>query len=234
MHSISVLIPAYNESPTLLGVIERSIAVLQAYRQEFEILVTDDGSTDETKSKAEEARARWPKIVRVLYHQKRRGLAITLEELYREAQKEIIFVLHGDGQYDPEIMREILPLIKECDIVLCVRMKKHYNPYRTLLSICYRWIPRLLFGVDLRDSGCAKCMRRSVIEEIPVCSTSVFVEAERIIRAMKSGYIVRMLPVNSSPRTHGRATGGNLFLIPRVLKDVIVLFLQLQIFRRAS
>src|SRR3989344_2741909 len=232
MPSISVLIPAHNEAATLGDIVDRTIRVLRQSHNDFEIVVLNDGSTDSTTEILQELCKKYPKDIRILQHRKRLGIARTLEELYREGQKEILLVIHGDGQYPPENIPEILQKMQSCDIVLLARTEKHYSLFRHILSGCYRWLPRMLFGVDLYDSGCSKCMRREVVWQIPVTSRGIFVEAERVIRASRKGYRITKADITPEPRRAGRARGGSPLLIPRVLLDMASLFFRLGILRR--
>lgn len=214
MPSVSLVIAAYNEAESLATVFERSFSVLQDCTDDYEVIILDDGSTDGTRGVAEEIRDRYPECVKVLTHEQNQGICATFEELYRSAEKEYVFDVPGDGEFPPEVLREILPLLDDYDVVICNRVFRNYTIYRRLISFCYRWLPRLLFRVDLYDPGSIKCRKREVIQEIQVQSRSVFAEAERMIRAVRRGYRITKVDIRPELRMGGKARGasfGNVF-----------------------
>jgi len=227
---VSLLIPAYNEESTIESVVGRSLATLAECTDDFELIILDDASRDRTPSLLAELQARNPRIT-ILRHETNRGIAATFEELYRAATKDFLFLVSGDGQYPPEALKDCMPLLGDCDIVICNRTYKHYTPYRHLISKCYRLLPRLLFGVELYDSGSIKCVRRSIIREIPVESRSVFVEAERLIRAHKRSYKIGKVDIVQAPRAGGKARGAELSTVWHSTWDMLRLWWKLQILR---
>ena len=188
MPSISLVIAAFNEEAKLEAVFVRCLDVLVECSDDFEVLILDDASTDGTGEIATSIARNHPDVVRVITHQKNRGIAATFEELNQAATRDYVFDIPADGEYPPEALRAIVPLLGDFDIVVCQRTFKRYTLYRQLVSWCYRWLPRVMFGVELYDPGSTKCRRRTLIEEIPLSSRGVFAEAERMIRAVRRGH----------------------------------------------
>ena len=234
MSSVSIVIPAYNEAATLDDMLGRSVRTLQEHTQDWEIVIADDGSTDETPARIEEWFHRFPDRLRCIRHPHRKGLAATFEELYRNASKDVIFFVHGDGQYPPESLKDALPLLSKHDIVLLAREHKYYGPWRWLLSAGYRLVPMVLFGIDLVDTGCSKCMKRSVIEETPIRSRGIFAEAERVIRAVRNGRTFTVIHIPTEKRRAGKARGGNPLLGIQATWDAVSLFIHLRLLRRTT
>jgi glycosyltransferase involved in cell wall biosynthesis len=233
MPSISLLIPAYNEEASLAEVAERALRALRAATDDYELIMLDDASRDRTLLMMEAIRGRDPAHISVLRHPKNLGIARSFEDLYRAATKEYVFLIPGDGQYPPEALREIVPLLGRYDIVVCRRTYKHYTPYRHAISACFRWLPRLLFGIDLHDPGSTKCMKREIIAGIPVCAQGVFVEAERLIRASRRGYRIGTVDIVQEPRRGGKARGASLREIAHAMGDLLRLWMTLVLLRRA-
>lgn len=220
MPSISLLIPAYHERLTIEPLMERALAVLQACTDDFELIVLDDASTDDTFAIMQRVQARHPAII-VRRHERNMGIAATFEELYQLASKEFVFLISGDGQFPPETLTRCMPWLAEHDIVICRRVTKHYTLYRHVVSWAYRWLPRMLFGVDLVDPGSVKVVRRTIYRQVPVTSTSVFVEAERIIRAVRQGYRLTSIDMESQPRIGGQASGARLPVALGAARDLL-------------
>lgn len=226
MPSVSLVIPAYNERVTIRDVVLRALAVLRRTTSDFEVIVLDDASTDDTAAILSNLAADHPEV-RVERHATNRGIAATFEHLYQLATKEFVFLISGDGQFPPETLADCVPLLDRFDIVVCRRTVKHYTAYRGAVSWLYRALPRLLFGVDLVDPGGVKVVRREIIRDVPVHSTSVFVEAERILRAVKRGYRLTSVDLISEPRKGGRARGARPGTVLAAGRDLVACWFRL-------
>lgn len=200
---------------------------------DYEVIILDDGSRDGTVAVMEAIRSRHESVVRTLCHERNRGIAATFEELYRAASKEIVLLIPADGQYPPEALEQALPLLATHDIVVFNRTHKTYTAVRMLVSRAYRWLPRLLFGTELYDPGSCKCIRRALIDEITVTSSGVFVEAERVIRALRRGCRVGCVDVVQAERQAGHALGANPRVVVTALRDLARLWWSLVVLRQA-
>ncbi len=229
--SLSIVIAAYNEERSIAAVCERCLAVLARCTDDFEIVLLDDASTDRTPSIMADLQRRHANVIRIIRHAQNQGIAATFEEAYRAGCKQYIFDVPGDGEYPPEALEQILPLLGRYDVVVCNRRYKNYTPYRRLISALYRGVPRLLFGIDLIDPGSAKCRHRDVIHEIKPRSRGVFVEAERIIRAVRRGYRYTSVDIDPELREGGRARGGDPRLALWAGGEMLALWVRLTIFR---
>ncbi len=218
--SISLVVPAYNEEAGLSATVERCLKTLRACADDYELIILDDCSRDRTPDIMEQIRQTDPTHIRTARHAVNLGIAATFEDLYRMSTKEYVFLTPGDGEYPPEALLDCAKLIPEYDIVACVRTAKNYTVYRQIVSYCYRLLPLILFGVDLRDPGGTKCMRRSIITDTPVICRSVFVEAERVIRAVRSGKKLAMVEIRHEVRAGGKARGARLETVLRAASDV--------------
>ena len=232
MPSVSLVIAAYNEAESLTTVFQRGLKVLQDCTDDYEVLILDDGSTDDTRAVAYALRDEHASFVRVLEHDQNQGIRVTFEELYHGAAKDYVFDVPGDGEFPPEVLREIMPMLKKYDVVICNRVYRNYTVYRKLVSFAYRWLPRLLFRVDLRDPGSIKCRRREVVQDIEVKSRSVFAEAERMIRAARRGYRIGTVNIEPERRVGGQARGASWKNVLGSLRDMLVLWLRLVILRQ--
>ena len=230
--SFSVVIAAYNEAVTLRQMFERCLTVLKQCTEDYEIIILDDASTDATGEIAEQIRNEHPDVVQVRRHLTNRGIAVTFEELYRAATKEYVFDVPADGEYPPEALFDILPLLGEYDIVVCNRTFKEYTTYRRIVSYLYRKMPRLLFGMELYDPGSTKCRSKDVLENITVTSSGVFAEAERMIRAIWRGYHVARVDVAPARRLAGDPQGAQISNVACAAFDLICLWFRLVVLRQ--
>jgi glycosyltransferase involved in cell wall biosynthesis len=218
--SVSVCFPAYNESATLSEVIERAHTLLAKSGIEYEILLCNDASTDNTGSSANALAARLPHI-KAFHNERNKGIRYTFEFLYASATKDFVFLNSTDGQWDTAILFDMLPLTANWDVIIASRKAKHYSAIRTFVSSAFNSIPRILFGVTTYDAGAVKLVRREIITRFTLVSRSPFSEAERLIRAARAGFRIREFPVEVQPRRAGVAQGVRAKLVVEALMDLL-------------
>ncbi|HSE42300.1 MAG TPA: glycosyltransferase, partial [Acidobacteriota bacterium] len=131
MHNIQVSLcfPVYNEEQTIARVLDDTFEEIEAYGASYEIVVCIDASTDTSPELIRSAAARIPKL-RILENEVRKGITFTFERLYQEANGQFIFLNSADGQWPASIIRPMLDLSKDFDIVIASRREKHYSPFR--------------------------------------------------------------------------------------------------------
>jgi glycosyltransferase involved in cell wall biosynthesis len=218
--SVSVCFPAYNEEATIEHVLTEAHELLSASGLDYEILVCDDGSVDET-GRIIEIMAGRLSLIRALHNAGNQGIRATFERLYRESAKEFVFLNSTDQQWETSVLFDLLPLTRKFDIVIATRNDKHYGLGRRVVSWLFNRIPAVLFGVRTYDAGAVKLVRREIIERFALVSRSPFSEAERLIRAARAGYRIAAYPVHVAERRTGRARGVSLPALTQAFMDVI-------------
>jgi hypothetical protein len=150
------------------------------------------------------------------------GLFQTFEDAHRAARGTHVFSTASDGQWPARnlqlMMREMLE--SGADLVVGVRTNKSeiYGRWRRFVSRCFELLPRLLFGIRVNDAGSIK-LGRCEIFQLPLVSRSPFIEAERIIRAVRQGFKVSFVPIEFLPRGKGRAHGGKFSYVAKSFVD---------------
>jgi glycosyltransferase involved in cell wall biosynthesis len=225
--SVSICFPVYNEGQTLRSVLDDARALLAGSDIDYEILICDDGSTDETPLIIRE-RACGDSRIRAWRHEQNQGIFATFEDLYARATKEFVFLNSTDEQWDTRILFDLLPLTASADIVIASRRNKHYPPVRRLVSWVFNVVPGLLFGVSTYDAGAVKLVRREIITRCSLISRSPFSEAERLIRAARLGYRIVEYPVGTRPRRGGRGRRVDWRLVRGAARDVVRVWLALR------
>ncbi len=210
---LSIVLPAYNEEGAIEGVILDHLCVLEELSSlvpRREIVCVDDGSTDQTPQILEQLQARIPEL-RVIRHEKNQGIYASFTRLYQEARGTHIYSTGSDGQWPAQnIPRLFEQLITGADLVVGVRENRRevYGLQRQIVSFAFNFLPKILFGVKTCDAGSVKLGRREVFT-LPLISRSPFAEAERIIKAYRSGYKVDFIPIRFQSRSAGRAKGAS-------------------------
>jgi glycosyltransferase involved in cell wall biosynthesis len=219
--ALSVIMPAYNEEGAIREVLAEADSALREAGLAYEIVVCDDGSRDATRAILRETAAKMPAL-RVLLHERNRGIQTTLEDLYAAARGVRIFHNGSDGQWKTAEVLRMLPLaVGSRTIVIGRRRQKHYGWWRSFVSAMYNLLPLVLFGVRLYDAGSIKLFPRRLLEDVRPRSTGVFREGERLIRAARAGYRIVPVDVDCAPRRTGVATGARLALVIEAMRDLM-------------
>ena len=198
---VSVVIPALNEAENIGALIDEVAAAL-ADRTPYEVLVIDDGSTDETATVARGRRgAGLP--VRVLRHGRRSGQSAAIVTGVRAAAGDWILTLDGDGQNDPGDAPALLEKAwaDDLDLVGGLRLKRRDRWSRRMATRIANGLRQALLKDGCADTGCGlKVVRRSVFARLPY-----FNGLHRFLPALVLSYGGRVayLPVGHRPRVHG-------------------------------
>ena len=204
--SLSVFFPAYNEQDNIVKLTKTIVHVLEEIGGEYEVIIVNDGSSDNTGEVAEELARRYPRV-RVIHHDKNRGYGAALKTGFTSAKNNYIFYTDGDGQFDVKELKKFVALIGLSDLVVGFRIRKRYTLYRNITSFTYNLVLQLLFYLQYRDVDCAfKLVPKSLIDQIDIESLRFFVDAELLIKAQRLGYSVTEMGVNHYHRDAGLTT----------------------------
>jgi len=121
MKGISIVIPAFNEEGGIGEVVGKIRAVFESIEWDFEVIVVDDGSSNNTGKIAEEKR------VKVIRHPVNVGYGRSILKGVENAKYELIGIIDGDGSYSPEDFPKLLEFAQEFDMVVGARIGSHYH-----------------------------------------------------------------------------------------------------------
>jgi glycosyltransferase involved in cell wall biosynthesis len=220
--NISLFFPVYNDEGTVRAVTEKAIRVLSELCSKFEIVIVNDGSPDRAGEIADQLAHEHPEVS-VVHHERNMGYGRALQSGFARARRyEWICFTDGDDQYDVGELRNIVNLLPRYDMVITFRYCKIYSTWRMFLSWIYNHIVRWLFRSPFRDIGCGlKIVRREVIDHIEVKSSSPFVGAEIVHRAMLKGYLIGEVGITTYPRELGQSTTTSWRNIIGTIRDML-------------
>lgn len=223
MVSISVFFPCYNEQENVGRTVEKALDVLEKLNADFEVIIVDDGSSDQTGRIADEIAGRDGRV-KVVHHGRNLGYGGALQSGFKTATKELVFYTDGDGQFDICEMPPLLKLMEQYDIVSCYRLNRRDSIIRKVNGWCWTRLVCILFGLRIRDIDCAfKLYKREIFDEIELSSTGALIDAEILARAAGKGYRITQKGVHHYPRTAGKQSGANIRVILRAFKELFKL-----------
>ena len=232
--ALSVFFPAYNDAPSLPGLIAHTFATLTALTADFEVIVVNDGSADSTASVLADLQSQFGPQLRVITHEVNRGYGGALRTGFAAATKDLFFYTDGDGQYDVREIPLLLAALKPgVGLVNGFKLERNDPWHRIVIGNVYNQFARLLFRIRLRDIDCDfRLIRRDLLQGLKLTSTSGTICVELVRKIELSGCGVAEVGVHHYPRLHGRSQFFRLQSLANTLVQLLRLYLQLVILRR--
>src|SRR3989344_8822209 len=228
--NLSVFFPLYNEEGNVRQAVEKCEKVLKKLKIDYEILLIDDGSKDNT-AKIVDQIAKENSHVQAIHHQKNLGYGEALKSGFYNAKYEVIVYTDGDGQFDFSEVEKFLKEIETNDLIIGYRIKRQDPFFRILFKKGWKLSLLAFFRLTIKDVDCGfKMIKKEVLEKIPHLESTrgAMINAELAIKAKKYGFKVGQVGVNHYPRLFGRPTGSNLRVIIKSFMDLFKLWWKLK------
>ena len=203
---LSVLMPVFNEEDTVKKIITAVLAV----PADLELIVVDDGSTDETPSRLHALEAAHDPRLQIVYAPQNAGKGAAIRAALSHASGDVVVIQDADCEYDPQ---DFLPMLKLIERGAAVVYGTRLSPEAARLNhevrdkfyYARRLLPLLtnaLFGTRLTDEAtCYKMFRRSVLSSIPLHCERFDFCPEVTAKIIKRGYKIYETPIRYAART---------------------------------
>ncbi|MGD0138550.1 MAG: glycosyltransferase family 2 protein [Tepidisphaeraceae bacterium] len=202
---LSLVVPAYNEQEVIPELLRRVESALRLTGKRFEVLIVDDGSTDDTPRLLQAAMADRPWL-RVLRMARNGGQSAAFDAGFKAAQGQVIATIDADLQNDPEEIGRLLPMLDGYDMITGWRSKRADSAFRLWQTRMANRIRNWISRETIQDSASSlKLYKRHCLDGI-----HLFSGAHRFMPTLVKmrGYTVLETPVKHSPRYAGAAKYG--------------------------
>ncbi len=218
---ISAVFPAYNDGGTIPSMVLRSIAAMSSVTDDYEVIVTNDGSADYTASVLDQMTRAFP-CLRVIHHPHNMGYGHALRAGFYRADKEYVFYTDGDAQYDPGELRVLYErMVDGVDIVNGYKISRNDPWHRILVGRLYHHLMRLAFGYPIRDVDCDfRLIRRECFDAVALESPDGTLPLEMVKKFTDAGFSFAEVPVHHFHRVYGRSQFWNVGRLVRVLGEI--------------
>jgi len=224
--NVSVILPAYNEAAIIGRIVEQS---QKATNEQAEIIVIDDGSTDETAKIAQNASAI------VIKHPYNKGNGAAVKTGAKLAKHDIVVFLDSDGQHDPDDIPLLVEMMDRYDLVIGTRdFKGKDGLHRNIANKFYRRLASYLTEQKILDltSGFRVFRKKPLLNFLHLFPNRFSYPTTSTLSFIKAGFNVGFCPVNTLKRKSKSKIkifrdGSKFFLI---IFKIIVLFHPFRIF----
>ncbi len=216
---LSVVIPIRNESASIPELYRELTEALETWGRPYEVLVIDDGSTDDSFARLADLQAR-DRRWRVIRFRRNFGQTAAFAAGFARARGALIATSDGDLQNDPRDLPALVDLVESGADIAAGWRRDRKDPFftRRLPSMIANWIISHTTGVKLHDYGCSlKVFRADVVKPM-----RLYGEMHRFLPAIASefGVTIAERVVNHRARRHGRSKYG-LGRTVRVVLDLL-------------
>ena len=195
---ISVIIPVYNEGKAIADLVSK----IKTCYPDFDIIVIDDGSIDNTADAAQTAGAR------VYSHPYNIGNGAAVKSGIRVADGDILVFLDGDGQHDPEDIAELLRYLPQFDMVVGARsMGDQASVGRALGNKLYNWFASYVAKFSIKDltSG-LRAVKSTVARNFLYLLPNTYSYPTTLtLGVLRSGMSVKYIPIKTRKRKSGKS-----------------------------
>ena len=196
--SVSVIIPVYNETETVAGIIKE----ITGLYPEFEVIVINDGSTDETGAQAKEAGAL------VYSHPYNIGNGAAIKSGIRIASGDILVFMDGDGQHDPKDMAAMLEFFPDYDMVVGARPGgQQASLWRAAGNRVYNGFASYVAKFPIQDltSGFRAIKAEIARSFLYLLPNTYSYPTTMTLGVLRSGRSVKYIPIHSRKRSKGKS-----------------------------
>ena len=202
--ALSIVIPAYNECARIEGTLERVMSCIQERGWDAEVLVVDDGSTDETVAVVQRWMERYDRM-HLVKNAGNRGKGYSVRNGLLQAAGDVVMFTDADLSAPMEEAERLLAAIADgADVAIGsrwmdrTRQTIHQPLYRQFFGRCFNWVTRSVMGLPYKDTQCGfKAFKRSaaqVIFRLQTIERWGF-DPEILFIARKLKYVIREVPV---------------------------------------
>ncbi len=230
LESLSAFLPAYNEATNIREAVRQLKKALRIVAKKYEIIIINDGSKDATLQIAKDM-ASVDKTIRVV-NQRNTGYGGALKRGFKEAKFDWVFFTDSDLQFN---MSELTKLVKKTDkyeLVLGYRLNRAEGNKRKFVANLLKLWNRfwLSFPAQIKDIDCAfKLINKKVLVQIqPLISDGAMISTELLLKAYKKDFAFTQVGVRHYSRLSGEATGNNLKVILKAVKDTFIIRAQIK------
>jgi len=219
LKSLTIFFPAYNDEKSIPLLVTKAYQIAQHIASSFEVIVVNDGSTDNTHGVLKKLKLTYSDL-KVVNHRKNRGYGGALISGFLNSSKEWVFYTDGDGQYDPsEITKLISKVVRHVDVINGYKLERADNFLRKFIGSTYNLILHKLYDLPISDVDCDfRLIKRRFLKKFDFVSTSGMFPLELVLKLHLEGARFTEVGVHHYKRLYGKS---KFFSVKHLFKTLI-------------
>ena len=234
LQTLSLIVFCYNEAGNIQNLLHRAVAMPGRAKNNLEIIVVDDGSSDDTFNLASEFKNKHKHLFsfKLVKHQHNIGIGAALKSGYALAQMENVCAVPGDGQFDLAELEANANISDNTIVSFYRRGNLQYSIFRNYLSLINKKINAYFLGINMKDVNWVKIYKRKDLHSLDLRLKSSLVESEICSKLLHKD--AKLVEVESKylQRQHGVSKGASPKIIWQAARDTFALIRELQRFRK--
>ena len=218
---ISIVVPCFNEEANINLVLDELIIDLKSLKYQAEIIVINDGSTDDTYKIVNNYNSQYIKLIN---HTKNQGFGAAFWSGVNKSSGDYVIMVPGDGEARFRNIIYALQLIDHVDLIIPFFMNKNKrNFFRRLISFLFTKVINLTFGLSLNYTNGTIIYPKKELIKINSKSKGFLFQVEILVKLIKSGLIYAEVPVKLNSRISGKSKAIKFKTFINVCFDYLVL-----------
>lgn len=232
--TLSVVMPCLNEQDNVAAAIQRTLAAFDRHGIEGEIVVINDGSTDNTAGVVRALAGRHPNV-RLIEHARPMGIGFSFWDGVQNARNDFVTMFPGDDENDPDDALLYYYLTRDVDIVVpFIHNVEVRSIWRRVISSSYRFIINMSFGMNLNYTNGTVIYNRSILDGVTLKSSGFLYQAELLIKLIRAGYLYAETPHFLERRGNGKTKALTLKSFLQVTRGYLRLIWEIHVLRRTG
>jgi glycosyltransferase involved in cell wall biosynthesis len=223
----SIIMPALNEEKNIGFAILNSLESIDQFGLSGELIVINDGSTDNTAALIKSYMERDPRV-RLIIHPQPMGVGASFWDGVEQARGKFVVMLPGDNENDPMEILRYHALLESVDIVIpFVFNKEVRSPFRNSISFIYQFIINTTFFVNFNYTNGTVLYRKALLDELEFRSASFFFQTDILVRLAKRNYLYAEVPYCLGSRSQWVSKAVSLSSLLKVIRGYLRLLLDI-------
>lgn len=220
---ISIVMSAFNEEKNLKKAYDELESSLNRLKLTYQIILINDGSTDDTKKICKQISST-KKNIRFINNSKNLGLGRSFKNSISLLKGKSTTLFPSDGENNSFEVLRFLKLMDDVDLIIPFYVNKYKRSLsRKMISLIYKNIINLSFGLSLNYTNSACIYNTGVLKKLNLKTSGFFFQTELIIKAIKSGYLYAEVPSFINKRSSGSSSAFSL----KNLSDIVISYFSL-------
>lgn len=218
---ISIVIPCFNEEANINSVLTELLNDIKSLKYQVEVIVVNDGSTDDTFKIIKNFNSN---NIKIINHIKNKGFGASFWSGVNISTGDYVVMVPGDGEAKFRDIIYALPLIDHVDLIIPFFVNKNKrNHFRRVISFLFTNIINLTFGLSLNYTNGTIIYPRKELIKINSKSKGFLFQVEILVKLIKKGLSFAEVPVKLNSRLSGKSKAIKFKTFINVCFDYLVL-----------